>query len=180
MTRSSLLLLLLFSLGCPGRATYQRDGKLSASEATVTPLPDGLALPDQAKAKDIKPVAEASGSDVALNPTVGGPCPCALPLLCVLKACRQPCNQVICNGTTSCAPGEACVNTSQNTPVCVPGVVTGQPCTAAAFCAAGNLCLATDPQSGAGKCYATCTGAGQPCAQGSCTAIPNSPCFYCF
>ena len=180
MNRPSFsLLFCLLALGCPGSASYPRDGKLAGGEPIYTPLPDGVGKPDHAKAGDLKPRTEKGGSDIILNTTVGGPCPCAAPLLCVLKACRQPCNQVICNGATNCGVDEACINTELNTPVCVPGVGTGQPCTTTAFCVAGSLCLATDPQSGAGKCYATCAGVGQPCAQGTCSTIKNNPCFFC-
>ncbi len=175
-SRTAAALLCLLALGCPGSAKYPRSDGKSVEQAVLAPLPDGTSKLDR-QAAELK--AREQGSDAILTSTVGGPCPCAAPLLCVLKACRQPCNQVICNGATNCGASEACINTETNTPVCVPGAATGEACTATAFCAAANLCLTTDPQSSAGKCYATCAGVGQPCPKGKCSAVPGNPCFFC-
>jgi len=176
--RSTSILLCLLALGCPGSAKHPRnDGKSAGSEPIPPLLPDGLRSPDRSP---LDSAGESPGPDLLLSTTVGGACPCALPLLCVLQACREPCNQVICNGATNCKADESCVNTENNTPVCVPAVGTGQACDQTTVCAAGNLCLTTSAGSEKGLCYATCAGLDQPCATGKCTALPNSPCFFCY
>ena len=120
-------------------------------------------------------------SDFKLATVVGGPCPCADPLLCVKSACRKRCQLVECNALTDCDPAQACVQTSANIPVCVPAVGTGQDCTADSVCASGNKCLTTDPASGTGKCYPSCTVENAVCPYGTCNK-PNAQqsCLFCY
>ena len=180
---SALLLAWALLLGgCPGRANLHND---RGHDGYFGPLPDWpTSKPDKTSVKqDLGPAKDQKAGTVDLPVSgPGGPCPCQTPLLCVLAACRQPCQQAICNGPTNCDPGEACINTSQAIPVCVPAVATGQDCTAQLFCAMGNRCLTTDPASGKGKCYASCTGEGSACAGGTCNAPDpnNKACLYCY
>ncbi len=170
------MLTLIAQASCPGSANLpKRDGH--AGDAFFNPLPDGKGWvnPDSGQQAE-----GGGGADLKLTETVGGACPCKAPLLCVLSACRKPCNQVICNGKTDCDPGQACINTKINTPVCVPGVATGAQCSETAFCESGNLCLATAQGAKTGTCFATCAGDGATCAGGTCSALGSgSTCFFC-
>jgi len=113
----------------------------------------------------------ADGSSV-----VGSPCPCLSPLLCVRQACRKPCTQSICNGLTDCEPGQACVNTQKNIPVCVPAQGAGESCSASDVCSSGLLCLNVN---NAMTCHQTCAGESDTCASGQCQSIPQTSCFAC-
>jgi hypothetical protein len=117
------------------------------------------------------------GPDQKLSQKPGGPCPCLKPLHCVNGLCRKECTSQPCNGPGGCAASEACINTENNTPVCVPGVGKGKPCSADSVCAGGLLCLAADQEQN-GTCYATCT---TTCGGGStCFSIKGSTCRFCF
>jgi hypothetical protein len=172
-------LLVVSLLGCPGSAKFKRDGR---SDTTLTPLPDSypivisdLSTSDSTVVGEgtvVKKDATTPAQDLALSSVPGDPCPCKPPLLCVKAACRLPCTQLVCNGS-SCNTAEACVMTTAGTPVCIPAVGVGAACSSSIFCATGTMCLGT---GNTGKCYTTCTGPRQPCA--SCTALPTI-CSYC-
>jgi hypothetical protein len=185
MPRCSALLLLSLLLGaCPGNANLHND---RGRDGYIGPIPDWpkTKLDKGTTKKDGggTQVDQKTGTaDLALTTTVGGPCPCKGPLLCVLDKCRQPCQQAICNAATNCDPDQACINTSQNIPVCVPAVGTGQACTAEIFCAMGNRCLTKVQGSAQGTCYAACTNEGSTCNGGTCNAPDpnNKACLYCY
>jgi hypothetical protein len=169
--------------GCPGTASFKRDGARYSDKGGALPIPDagGWQVGDKPQPKKpdaLAPKSDQPRPDLTLGTKAGDPCPCAKPLLCVLKACREPCTEVACNGTTTCQAGETCAPTKAGISVCVPGGATGAACSDTALCASGNLCLAK--AGSAAQCFATCGGPGQPCAGGqSCTAIQNNPCHYC-
>ena len=188
MTARCLLVLLSVSLlhgGCPGSARVPQADRGRDGHASF--------LPDQAAASPDRtaPVSHDGGAvshdrginaDRAQNTVVGGSCPCAAPLLCVLAACRRPCQQVPCNGATDCDPGQACLLTQASISVCVPAVKTGAECTSSVFCQSGSACLTTDAASGKGKCYASCTVEGAACPGGTCSlpAPGQSACLFCY
>lgn len=171
-SRALLVLLSLALAGCPGSTRFPRKDR---GQDGYWPIPD-IGKPGK---KDGGAAHDSGRADAKLTTKVGGPCPCAAPLLCVLEACRNPCQKEACNGQSTCDPAEACINTEINTPVCVPGVATGQECTSKLFCQAGNLCLTTDPGGTKGKCYATCTTEGAACGGGgTCSQAPQG-CLAC-
>jgi hypothetical protein len=183
-------LLLGVLAGCPG----EYEGRPRFDTVSVSPdwgvIPDsGLwQLPDLAgsDADGTLPVDQGSPSDGAPKPdkplttTPGGPCPCASPLLCVAGYCRKTCTKLPCNAPGGCLANEACVSTQSNAAVCVPGVGKGKTCSADVPCVDGHLCLATAAGSVTGKCFETCTTAGQACGGGTCSTIQSSTCLYCY
>ncbi len=182
---SALLVAALLALGaCPGKANLHGD---RGRDGYFGPLPDWPIKKDKGTVKKLdgtgpKVDQKTGTADLPWSTEVGGPCPCKAPLLCVLEACRKPCQQAICNGPTNCDPGQACINTSEQVPVCVPAVGTGQVCSQTIFCAMGNRCLTKVPGSNQGTCYAACTGEGSTCAGGTCNAPDpnNKACLYCY
>jgi hypothetical protein len=187
---TALIMLLPLLLGCPGEADLPTIRDSRGGELPWQPLPDfgspegGGWLPTDAGVQpDGQLPADGAGltADLQVSSQPGDPCPCVAPLHCVAGKCRKQCTFQQCNGPGGCGAAEACVMTSQNIAVCVPGGAQGQACDSAAPCAGGMLCLTTDPSATSGKCYPTCTSKGTACATGgTCSEIPNNPCMFCY
>lgn len=151
-------------LCCTGEGTInEKDGGHDTFYGT---LPDGKTIN----------ITDTSIGVVDASSTVGTPCPCLEPLQCVRGGCRKPCTIVICNGETDCDPGQTCVNTEKNIPVCVAAGGPGESCSGTNFCSTGHLCLNV---GGTMSCHLTCADESATCATGQCLGIPQTTCFAC-
>jgi hypothetical protein len=187
------LLLGALGTGCPGEYEGRRpkyDTIAISPDWGVFPdtglwqLPDlggGSDADGSPPAADHGPKDSTSKTDKPLNTTPGGPCPCASPLICVAGYCRKTCTKKPCNAPGGCLSTEACVTTQSGSAVCVPGVGKGKTCSADVPCVDGHLCLASSSGGVTGKCYATCTTAGQTCSVGgTCSTLEKSSCLFCY
>lgn len=193
LVMSCLLLGALGTTGCPGEYVGRPKFDSIAVSPDWGPVPDSgmWQLPDLSGGSDADgspppadhgPLKDAIPKpDKPLTTTPGGPCPCANPLLCVAGYCRKTCTKKPCNAPGGCLANEGCVSTLSGSAVCVPGVGKGKTCSSDVPCVDGHLCLATASSSATGKCFATCTTAGQTCSVGgTCSTIENSSCMFCY
>ena len=187
---AALVLAVMWLAGCPGEANI--PGQQDGGDLTWQPLPDfgfkqdggGWIPTDTGLPPDGPQQALDNGvvpPDLKLSSNPGDPCPCAAPLHCVAGKCRKQCTYQQCNGLGGCASNEACLMTTPQIPVCMPGVGPGQACSAPSPCAGGLLCLTTDQTATTGTCYPTCTTKGAACPTGgTCYEIPQNPCLFCY
>lgn len=183
-SRGALLVSALLALGaCPGEMDPPTRYDGGADGAWLpTWESGGWPIIDQGLPGDAGPFDGEAGaaSRPDLSTTVGGSCPCAVPLYCVANACRRTCTLQSCNGLGGCGTGEACVRTQPGIPVCVPAAAKGQSCSAGAPCAGGHLCLTSRTSSASGTCYATCGTSASCATKSTCYALTGGSCRFCY
>jgi hypothetical protein len=124
-------------------------------------------------------------------PGVGEACPCAAPLICLMDACRVPCDQPTdaCQAKSNCASNERCFPVS-NSPAgfyCVPAAAkAGEACDGTNVrCGNGYVCAyvyqGAAPANPKQQCLPTCEVEAAKCGSlgnGSCFKH-SSGCMFC-
>lgn len=148
-------------------------------------LDQGAPLADTAPKQDGgTPAADTGTPQNDSGPTgVGTPCTgdCDNGLLCILNACRRPCNQPPtdpCASISDCAATERCLPTSQTGIwACMPGTTLGAACNDTIYCPNRSVCASVN--DGPHICLPLCTVVGAACGTGGTCLDGGNACLLC-